>query len=172
MKLFIYLSIVDNNGRGLKYELSSPAWTLGSSVRIPHQALISVSVYSLFVLSYLYWKALRQAIPRPGSPIDCDTKLEKRPGPNMWVYVLSCDIVTVDGVWIGNRIYWDLTECNYTSYYSANTNSHTHYSSLQDVPSPLSLLHLHQLSPGNGFQCRIIFNFCVHVLNDRRLFHN
>jgi hypothetical protein len=36
--------------RGLRHELSSPAWTLGSWVRIPLEERMSVSVYSVFVL--------------------------------------------------------------------------------------------------------------------------
>jgi hypothetical protein len=36
--------------RGLRHELCSPAETLGSCVRIPLEAWISVCVYSVFVL--------------------------------------------------------------------------------------------------------------------------
>jgi hypothetical protein len=36
--------------RGLRYEMSSPAWTLGSFVRIPLEAWMFVCVYSVFVL--------------------------------------------------------------------------------------------------------------------------
>jgi hypothetical protein len=37
--------------RGLRHELFSPAWTLGSWVRIPLKAWMFVYVYSMFVLS-------------------------------------------------------------------------------------------------------------------------
>jgi hypothetical protein len=37
--------------RGLRYEMSLPAWTLGSWVRIPLEAWMFVRVYSVFVLS-------------------------------------------------------------------------------------------------------------------------
>jgi hypothetical protein len=39
--------------RGLRHEMSSPAQTPGSWVRIPLDAQMSVSVYSIFVMSYL-----------------------------------------------------------------------------------------------------------------------
>jgi hypothetical protein len=37
--------------RGLRYEMSSPAWTLGSWVRISLEAWMFVCVYSVFVFS-------------------------------------------------------------------------------------------------------------------------
>jgi hypothetical protein len=37
--------------RGLRHEMSSPAWTLGSWLRIPLDAWMFVCVYSVFVLS-------------------------------------------------------------------------------------------------------------------------
>jgi hypothetical protein len=65
--------------------------------------------------------------------------------------------------------------------YSAVANSHTHThslshslslcSSLQHVRSLLSLLYLHRLSPGNGFQIHS-FIFRVYVLTGRRPSHN
>jgi hypothetical protein len=36
--------------------------------------------------------------------------------------ILSCVWLTIDGVWVGNWIYWTLTDI---SYYSAIANSHT-----------------------------------------------
>jgi hypothetical protein len=45
-------------------------------------------------------------------------------------------------------------------------------SSLQQVRNPVSLLYLHRLSPGNGFESRSFLSFCVHVLTGRRLCHN
>jgi hypothetical protein len=66
--------------------------------------------------------------------------------------ILSQVWVITDGVWIGNWIYWTLTDHNY----SVITNSHTLSSSLQHVLSLLSLLCLHQLVPGSGFQHRTI----------------
>jgi hypothetical protein len=39
-----------------------------------------------------------------------------------WVdgYILSRDVLTIDGVWIGNRIYWTLTELQLTTTVSLN----------------------------------------------------
>jgi hypothetical protein len=51
-----------------------------------------------------------------------------------------------------------------TNNYSAITNSHALYNSLQHALSLLSLLCLHRLSHGNGFQHRGFFSFRVHVL--------
>jgi hypothetical protein len=52
---FIYTSIIGHGWSqwpsGLKHEMSSPAWTLGSWVRIPLEAWMFVWVYSVFVLS-------------------------------------------------------------------------------------------------------------------------
>jgi hypothetical protein len=49
--------------RGLRHELSSPAQTLGSWVRIPLKAWMSVCLYSVFVLSCVQVAALRLADP-------------------------------------------------------------------------------------------------------------
>jgi hypothetical protein len=49
--------------RGLRHELSSPARTLASWVRISLEAWMSVCVYSVFVLSCMYVAALRRADP-------------------------------------------------------------------------------------------------------------
>jgi hypothetical protein len=49
--------------RCLRHELSSPARTLGSWVRIPLEAWMSVCVYSVFVLSFVQVAALRRADP-------------------------------------------------------------------------------------------------------------
>jgi hypothetical protein len=49
--------------RCLRHELSSPAQTLGSWVRIPIEALMSVCVYSVFMLLFVQVAALRQADP-------------------------------------------------------------------------------------------------------------
>jgi hypothetical protein len=54
--------------RGLRYELSSPARTLGSWVRIPLEAWMSVCIYSVFVFCYVCsglktgWSHVRRAI--------------------------------------------------------------------------------------------------------------
>jgi hypothetical protein len=51
---FIILIIFDGWSqwpRGLEHEMSSPAWTLGSWVRISLEAWMSVCVYSVFMLS-------------------------------------------------------------------------------------------------------------------------
>jgi hypothetical protein len=55
--------------------------------------------------------------------------------------------------------------------YSAITNSHTHCSSLRHALRLLSLLYLHRLSAGNGFQRRSFLSFRFHVHTDRRLSH-
>jgi hypothetical protein len=59
--------------------VSSPAQTLGSWVGIPLQALMSVCVYSVFVLSCVQVAAWRRTDPRPSSPIVCvkDEETEK-----------------------------------------------------------------------------------------------
>jgi hypothetical protein len=49
--------------RGLRHELSSPARILGSWVRTPLKAWMSVCVYSVFVLFCIYVAALRRADP-------------------------------------------------------------------------------------------------------------
>jgi hypothetical protein len=48
---------------GLRHELSSAARTLGSWVRIPLEAWMSVCIYSVFVLFCMWVAALRQADP-------------------------------------------------------------------------------------------------------------
>jgi hypothetical protein len=58
-----------------------------------------------------------------------------------------------------------------TSNYSAIANSHT-LQFITALISLLSLLYLHRLSPGNGFQRCSFLSFCVHVLTGRRLSHN
>jgi hypothetical protein len=49
---------------------------------------------------------------------------------------------------------------------------HTLCSSLQHILSLLSVLCLHRLSPGKGFQCRSFISFRVHVFTGRRLSPN
>jgi hypothetical protein len=49
--------------RGLRHELSSPAQTLGSWVRIPLKAWMPVRIYSVFVLSCMQVEALRRDDP-------------------------------------------------------------------------------------------------------------
>jgi hypothetical protein len=54
--------------RSLRQEPSSPARTLRSLVRFPHEAWISVYVYSVFVLFCVYAAALRRTdLPSKGS---------------------------------------------------------------------------------------------------------
>jgi hypothetical protein len=43
--------------------------------------------------------------------------------PFTWSYCHGT--LTIDGVWIGNWIYWTLTDCDYITITSAITNSHT-----------------------------------------------
>jgi hypothetical protein len=61
--------------------MSSLARTLGSWVRIPLKAWMSVSVYSVFLLSCVLVAALRRADPSFKSPTDCVyiREQEKRP---------------------------------------------------------------------------------------------
>jgi hypothetical protein len=58
-----------------------------------------------------------------------------------------------------------------TSNYSGIANSHT-LRSLQQALCLLSLVYLHRLSPGNGFQRRSFLSFRVHVLTGRQMSHN
>jgi hypothetical protein len=50
----------------------------------------------------------------------------------LYRFVLSRDIVTIDGVWIGNRIHWTLTERNpkelRQSYWVTHSKDHCNYS--------------------------------------------
>jgi hypothetical protein len=56
---------------GLRHELSSLAQILGPWVRIPLEALMSVCVYSVSVLSRAQVAALRRADPRPRNHTYC-----------------------------------------------------------------------------------------------------
>jgi hypothetical protein len=49
--------------RGLRHKLSSPARTLGSWVRIPLKAWMSVCIYSVFVLLCVYATAVQRTEP-------------------------------------------------------------------------------------------------------------
>jgi hypothetical protein len=55
------LACRSRSSRGLRHELSSLARTLGSWVRIPLKAWMSVCVYSVFVLSFVQVVAFRRA---------------------------------------------------------------------------------------------------------------
>jgi hypothetical protein len=57
--------------RGLRHEMSSPAQTLGSWVRIPLEALMSVRVSSVFVLSCVGSGFGTGLIIRPRSHTNC-----------------------------------------------------------------------------------------------------
>jgi hypothetical protein len=67
--------------RGPRHELSSPAKTLGSWVRIPLEAWVSLCVYSVLVLSCVQVVAFRRAGPHPRSPADKNKKTEKAAKP-------------------------------------------------------------------------------------------
>jgi hypothetical protein len=86
------------------------------------------------------------------------------PSKRWYLYTVTC---TSDygRDWTSNSIYRTLTHRNY------NTLIHTLCSSLENALGLLSLLYLHRLSPGNGFQRRSFLDFRVHVLTGRRLFH-
>jgi hypothetical protein len=56
--------------RGLKHEISSPPRTLGSWVRIPLEACMSVCVYSVYVVLYRERPCVG-LISHPRSPTDC-----------------------------------------------------------------------------------------------------
>jgi hypothetical protein len=70
----------------------------------------------------------------------------------------------MDGVWIG--------EWNLLNTYKSLSLIHTLYNSQQHALTLLSLLYVHGLLPGNGFQRRRFLSFRVHVLTGRRLSHN
>jgi hypothetical protein len=77
--------------RGLSYELSSPAQTLGSCVRIPLEAWMSVFLYSVFVLSCWQVAALRRADPPSKESYrlcrrSINWKKVKLPRPNTGLY--------------------------------------------------------------------------------------
>jgi hypothetical protein len=70
---------------GLRHEMSSPAQTLGSSVRIPLEARMYVCIYSVSVLSCVQVAALRRVdLPSTESYRLCTKikKLKKRPRSN------------------------------------------------------------------------------------------
>jgi hypothetical protein len=77
--IIVCVKTADQWPRGLRHELSSPAQTQGSEVRIPLEAWMFVCFYSVFVLSCVQVAALRWADPRPSSPTDCvkDQETEK-----------------------------------------------------------------------------------------------
>jgi hypothetical protein len=85
--------------RGLRHELSSPARTLGSWVRIPLKSWMFVCVYSVFVCRY---QPCDELITRPRSPTDClqdeETEVKRRVSrmpyapegvTGIWIYVYS-----------------------------------------------------------------------------------
>jgi hypothetical protein len=78
---------------------------------------------------------------------------------------MECDYRRGLGLVIGFIAYL-YTQLLTTSDYSAIANS------LQHARRLLSLLYLHRLSPGNGFQRRSFLSFHVHVLTGRRPSHN
>jgi hypothetical protein len=72
--------------RGLTHELSSPAPTLGSWVRIRLEAWMSVCVYSVFVSSCVGIGLATGLIPRPRSHADCVglRNWKRGKGPKGW----------------------------------------------------------------------------------------
>jgi hypothetical protein len=78
--------------------------------------------------------------------------------------MLSRVLVTIDGVWFGNFIYWNLTD-PWLQIIITLSLIHTVCSSLQHVLSLLSLLCLHQSLPGDGFQeCLLLPCSCSYRL--------
>jgi hypothetical protein len=76
------------NTRGLRHEMSSPAWTLGSWFRIPIETWMFVCVYSVFVLPCVSiglatgWSLVQGVIP---TVYKCKIKepRKRRPRPDM-----------------------------------------------------------------------------------------
>jgi hypothetical protein len=81
--------------------------------------------------------------------------------------LLSHVCVTIDGVSIGNWIYWTLTEETI-----ALSLIYTLYNPLQHALNLFSLQCLHQSLSGNGFQLCSFLRYHVHALIDRRLSPN
>jgi hypothetical protein len=63
LNLFPWGKTENADRNGMKHEPPSPAQTLGSWVRIPLKAWMSVCAYSVFMLSCVHVAALRQADP-------------------------------------------------------------------------------------------------------------
>jgi hypothetical protein len=89
-KLCMVLAVMHRSqwSRGLRHEMSSPAWTLGSWVRIPLEAWMFVCVYSVFLLSCVV-AALRRADhwSKESYQLSISVRLrnliERRPRPDM-----------------------------------------------------------------------------------------
>jgi hypothetical protein len=85
------------------------------------------------------------------------------------ILCIQTSSLSIEWVWIGNCIYWTLSQLEVTIALSL---IHTLCSSLQHVLSLLSLLCLHQSLSGNGFRHHRSLNFRVHILTGRRMSHN
>jgi hypothetical protein len=84
--------------------------------------------------------------------------------PHVWV--------NTDEVWIGNWIYWTLTDRSQLQVTLVLSLTHTLYNSLQHTLRLLSMLYLHRFSPSHGFQHHSFLSFRVHILTGRWMPHN
>jgi hypothetical protein len=102
--------------------MSPPVQTLGSRVQVPFEARMPEFILCLYYPMYV------EALRRADTPSKESYRLSKRLKKLKWIrvsempytpegeaviIVLSRDRVTIDRVWIGNWIYWILTDRNY-----------------------------------------------------------
>jgi hypothetical protein len=78
----------------------------------------------------------------------------------IWFDIVTSLCVTIDGVWIGERIYWPLTHTTWKYNYSATINLHN--SQITTAPSkPFPACCVHQPFHGNGLCQWRFFSFTL-----------